>query len=97
MLEKDTDEQVLDAMGQRIGYGRVQQIAGQLWDARHGCAPRGSMGVTVKDAAAPAPQRDALLEALKEMLNVWEEDSAYGAASAEKARAAIKAVEGENT
>ena len=56
---QDTDEQVLDAMGQRIGYGRVQQIAGQLWDARHGCAPRGSMGVTVKDAAAPAPQRPA--------------------------------------
>ena len=38
-------------------------------------------------------QRDALLEALKDMLEVWEEDPAYGAASAEKARAAIKAVE----
>ena len=37
-----------------------------------------------------------LMEALKEMLNVWEEDSAYGAASAEKARAAIKKAE-ENT
>ena len=37
----------------------------------------------------------ALLEALKEMLEVWEEDPAYGHASAEKARAAIKAVEGE--
>lgn len=37
-----------------------------------------------------------LMEALKEMLNVWEEDSAYGAASAEKARATIKKAE-ENT
>ena len=34
-------------------------------------------------------QRDELLEALKEMLEVWEEDPAYGHASAEKARAAI--------
>lgn len=34
-------------------------------------------------------QRDELLEALKEMLAVWEEDPAYGHASAEKARAAI--------
>lgn len=34
-------------------------------------------------------QRDELLDALKEMLAVWEEDPAYGHASAEKARAAI--------
>jgi hypothetical protein len=43
-------------------------------------------------AAAPD-----LLEALKGMLGVWEEDPAYGHASAEKARAAIAKAEGENT
>jgi hypothetical protein len=49
-----------------------------------------------KEAAANARLIAAapdLLEALKEMLEVWEEDPAYGHASAEKARAAIKAVE----
>jgi hypothetical protein len=35
-----------------------------------------------------------LLEALKEMLEVWEEDPAYGATHADKARAAIKKAEG---
>ncbi len=42
---------------------------------------------------AAAPE---LLEALKEMLSAWDEDPAYGAASADKARAAIaKATGGE--
>lgn len=36
-----------------------------------------------------------LLESLKAMLKVWEEDPAYGAAHAEKARAAIARAEGE--
>ncbi len=34
-----------------------------------------------------------LLEALKEMLEVWEEDPAYGAMHADKARAAIARAE----
>jgi hypothetical protein len=41
-------------------------------------------------AAAPD-----LLEALKQMLEVWEEDPAYGATHADKARAAIARVEGK--
>jgi hypothetical protein len=36
-----------------------------------------------------------LLEALKEMLEVWEEDPAYGATHADKARAAIARAEGK--
>lgn len=40
----------LKAIGARIGYGRAQQILGDEWDLRHGCAPRGSMGVTAKDS-----------------------------------------------
>jgi hypothetical protein len=36
-----------------------------------------------------------LLEALKQMLEVWEEDPAYGATHADKARAAIARVEGK--
>jgi hypothetical protein len=41
---------------------------------------------------AAAPE---LLEALKEMLEVWEEDHAYGATHADKARAAIAKAEGQ--
>lgn len=41
-------------------------------------------------AAAPD-----LLEALKEMLLVWEEDPAYGATHADKARVAIAKAEGQ--
>ena len=40
------------AIGRKIGFGRAQQILGEQWDAEYGCAPRGSMGVTVKDAHA---------------------------------------------
>jgi hypothetical protein len=36
-----------------------------------------------------------LLEALKAMLEVWEEDPAYGAMHADKARATIKKAEGK--
>jgi len=36
-----------------------------------------------------------LLEALKQMLEVWEEDPAYGATHADKVRAAIAKVEGK--
>ena len=36
-----------------------------------------------------------LLEALKQMLSVWEEDPAYGATHADKARAAIARAEGK--
>jgi len=36
-----------------------------------------------------------LLEALKAMLAVWEEDPAYGATHADKARAAIARAEGK--
>jgi hypothetical protein len=40
-------------------------------------------------------KQDALLEALRATLEVWEEDPAYGHASAEKARAAIAKAEGK--
>ena len=36
-----------------------------------------------------------LLKALKQMLEVWEEDPAYGATHADKARAAIARAEGK--
>ncbi len=36
-----------------------------------------------------------LLEALRAMLEVWEEDPAYGATHADKARAAIAKAEGQ--
>lgn len=40
-------------------------------------------------------QRDELREALRAMLEVWEEDPAYGATHADKARAAISKAEGQ--
>ncbi len=39
-------------IGRAIGFGRAQQILGEQWEADHDCAPRGRMGVTVKDAAS---------------------------------------------
>ncbi len=53
----------------------------------------------VKPAAAELRRLHALngelLEALKQMLEVWEEDPAYGATHADKARAVIAKVEGK--
>ena len=39
----------LQKLGEAHGYGWCQSVLGKLWDEKHGCAPRGSMGVTVKD------------------------------------------------
>lgn len=62
MLEAGIDAaDTLKAIGARIGYGRAQQILGEEWELRHGCAPRGRMGVTANDAIATAQVlRDAL-------------------------------------
>jgi hypothetical protein len=54
----------------------------------------------VADAASAELRRlhavnQELLDALKQMLEVWEEDPAYGATHADKARAAIARAEGE--
>lgn len=59
-----------------------------------------SDGNPVSDAAAAELRRlhavnQDLLEALKEMLEVWQEDPAYGATHADKARAAIAKAEGQ--
>lgn len=39
----------LKRIGDIIGYGRAQQILGELWDSEYDCAPRGQMGITVND------------------------------------------------
>jgi DNA anti-recombination protein RmuC len=46
-----TDEDRIQEIAERIGYGRVQQIAGDLWEKRYDCAPRGRMGVSVRTNA----------------------------------------------
>lgn len=63
---------------------------------QHTISVQRSVGFEEADARliAAAPE---MLEALRAMLEVWGEDSAYGHASAEKARAAIAKVEGEKT
>jgi hypothetical protein len=38
----------LQRIGEAIGYGRAQQILGEVWDQRHNCHGRGQMGVTVR-------------------------------------------------
>lgn len=43
--------ETLLSIGRAIGFGRAQQILGEQWEAAHNCAPRGRMGVTVKDEA----------------------------------------------
>ena len=81
------------------GYKFIVSKPGDGYITRDVCRLDGStMSAFAQEAnarlIAAAPD---LLEALKEMLSVWEEDPAYGHASAEKARAAIKVVEGEKT
>ncbi len=46
----------VETMCRRIGYGRMQQIIGDLWEKARDCAPRGRMGVTVDDALPPIPK-----------------------------------------
>lgn len=43
--------ETLLSIGRAIGFGRAQQILGEQWEAAHNCAPRGRMGVIVKDEA----------------------------------------------
>ena len=51
----------LQRIGEAIGYGRAQQLLGELWDATlhadNGVAPsRGQMGGTIDDALPPIPK-----------------------------------------
>lgn len=61
LAREEPDHAALAAIGRRIGYGRAQQILGELWDAMlhecYGAAPgRGGMGVTVDDDLPPVPK-----------------------------------------
>jgi hypothetical protein len=53
--------ETLAYIGRAIGYGRAQQLLGQIWDHEHDCAPRGSMGVTAKDLRREALAADAAM------------------------------------
>lgn len=46
----------VEVMCQKVGYGRMQQLIGELWDKAHNCAPRGRMGMTVDDRLPPLPK-----------------------------------------
>ena len=60
----------LDRIGAAIGYGRAQQLLGELWDAMLDAADpspdgtswscRGQMGVTIDDALPPIPKATKL-------------------------------------
>lgn len=56
----------LQRIGQAIGYGRAQQLLGELWDAMlhadYGvvASSRGRMGVTIDDALPPIPKATKL-------------------------------------
>lgn len=53
----------LAEIGRQIGYGRAQQILGELWDdmlsAEYGVSARGAMGMTIDDALPPIPKAQA--------------------------------------
>lgn len=57
-------------IGRSIGFGRAQQILGELWDAEHNCAPRGSMGVTIRGTELAVCLRGAVtaMEVLMELV-----------------------------
>lgn len=46
----------VETMCKRVGYGRMQQIIGNLWEKAHDCAPRGRMGVTIDDRLPRLPK-----------------------------------------
>jgi len=55
----------LQRIGQAIGYGRAQQLLGELWDSMlhstYGATSyRGQMGVTIDDALPPIPKATKL-------------------------------------
>ena len=70
MLGADAKASLLH-IGKFIGFGRAQQILGELWDTEHNCAPRGSMGVTIKDTELTACLRGAVtvMELLDKQVN----------------------------
>jgi hypothetical protein len=56
---------LLRQCGEAIGYGRSQQILGELWDEMLGAeygipSGRGLMGVTIDDALPPLPKATKL-------------------------------------
>jgi hypothetical protein len=63
-------------IGRAIGFGRAQQVLGELWEREHDCAPRGRMGVTVKDAA-PGMAVQALAHEIVQALLADEKDGGY--------------------
>jgi hypothetical protein len=102
MTEQPTAPRLADDLTKYLGGNTATQAASEL-RRLHDLAIEQQGKIYALEMARSMEQktaklkRDALLEALKKMLEVWEEDPAYGHASAEKARAAIKAVEGEKT
>ena len=61
LAREEGDRETLSRIGRSIGYGRAQQILGELWDEMlqesYGSPPgRGGMGVTVDDDLPPIPR-----------------------------------------
>ena len=65
----------------------VRACGGDNWNAK--------MNAAAAELRRLRAENAELLEALKQMLEVWEEDPAYGATHADKARAAIAKAEGK--
>jgi hypothetical protein len=64
----------------------VRACGGDNWNAK--------MNAAAAELRRLRAENAELLEALKQMLEVWEEDPAYGATHADKARATIARAEG---
>lgn len=71
-----------------------REIERAIHAAEHPTGMARVSAATLRRLLRRSDQRDALLVACKGLLEVWEDDPAYGWADAERARAAIQDAEG---
>lgn len=65
-FDESNERAQLLAIGMEIGFGRAQQILGELWDETYNCAPRGRMGVDIHQPNPTERMSDAVRDVLAE-------------------------------
>lgn len=65
-LDESNERAQLLAIGKEIGFGRAQQILGELWDETYNCAPRGRTGVDIHQPNPTERVSDAARDVLVE-------------------------------
>jgi len=92
MFGANASEQLL-CIGRAIGFGRAQQILGEQWEAEHDCAPRGRMGVTVKEQPADEKLLRALSKYIHPVLQELQFERGTGSLAAHNLRLCLIEVE----